>query len=290
MIKFPTAVQEIAQPSDRATFCADERASRAPTDILSARSLPEIELPLPEAPLEGRVVAVAADRRHHFSKATLDRIVLVEGHGVEGDAPCRRLRPAPIPRPSPAPASQSAAGSLDPIRALRVSLESRLRGRSRRARREHHHRWTRPRTDAARDADRARLTAIIELTGQRTPCGLIDRFRAGLKRHVLSSAETGPPFKSGVLGVVRSGGAVAAGDNRAGAPPVHLVSGLAGAVRARCTTRRPDSRIEALGRSGWHGRKQGNGGTLGAGEAIDGPGLPTPRRCITAFHARTVFF
>ncbi|MFB6451369.1 MOSC domain-containing protein [Bradyrhizobium tunisiense] len=55
-------------------------------------------------------------------------------------------------------------------------------------------------------------TAIIELTGLRTPCVLIDRFRAGLKRHVLSSAETGPPFKCGVLGVVRAGGAVAAGD------------------------------------------------------------------------------
>ncbi|WP_346347985.1 hypothetical protein [Bradyrhizobium sp. 139] len=36
--------------------------------------------------LEGTVVAVAADRGHHFSKPTLDRIVLVEGHGVEGDA------------------------------------------------------------------------------------------------------------------------------------------------------------------------------------------------------------
>ncbi|PDT64390.1 cell filamentation protein Fic [Bradyrhizobium ottawaense] len=32
------------------------------------------------------VVAVAADRGHHFSKPPQDRIVLVEGHGVEGDA------------------------------------------------------------------------------------------------------------------------------------------------------------------------------------------------------------
>lgn len=36
--------------------------------------------------LEGRVVAVAADRGHHFSKPTQDRIILVEGHGVEGDS------------------------------------------------------------------------------------------------------------------------------------------------------------------------------------------------------------
>jgi hypothetical protein len=48
--------------------------------------------------------------------------------------------------------------------------------------------------------------------GLRTPCVLIDRFQAGLKRQVLSSDETGPPFKCGVLGVVRSGGPVAAGD------------------------------------------------------------------------------
>lgn len=36
--------------------------------------------------LEGSVVAVAADRGHHFSKPTQERIILVEGHGVEGDA------------------------------------------------------------------------------------------------------------------------------------------------------------------------------------------------------------
>ena len=36
--------------------------------------------------LEGRVVAVAADPGHHFSKPTQDRITLVEDNGVEGDA------------------------------------------------------------------------------------------------------------------------------------------------------------------------------------------------------------
>jgi MOSC domain-containing protein YiiM len=51
--------------------------------------------------------------------------------------------------------------------------------------------------------------AIVELTGLRTPCVLINRFRA---RRVFSSEETGPPFKCGVLGVVRAGGPVAAGD------------------------------------------------------------------------------
>jgi MOSC domain-containing protein YiiM len=36
--------------------------------------------------LEGTVVAVAADRGHHFSKAPQRDVLLVEGHGVEGDA------------------------------------------------------------------------------------------------------------------------------------------------------------------------------------------------------------
>jgi hypothetical protein len=41
---------------------------------------------------------------------------------------------------------------------------------------------------------------------------LIDRFKTGLKRQVVSSAKTGPAFRCGVLGVVRAGGQVAAGD------------------------------------------------------------------------------
>jgi hypothetical protein len=36
--------------------------------------------------LEGTVVAVAADQGHHFSKPSRRDILLVEGHGVEGDA------------------------------------------------------------------------------------------------------------------------------------------------------------------------------------------------------------
>jgi hypothetical protein len=36
--------------------------------------------------LEGKVAAVAADPGHHFSKPVQARIVLVEGHGVLGDA------------------------------------------------------------------------------------------------------------------------------------------------------------------------------------------------------------
>jgi hypothetical protein len=35
---------------------------------------------------EGKVIAVAADPGHHFSKLLLPEIVMVGGHGIEGDA------------------------------------------------------------------------------------------------------------------------------------------------------------------------------------------------------------
>lgn len=162
--------------------------------------------------LEGTVVAVAADRGHHFSKPTRNCIALVEGHGVEGDAHAgafvrhrflARRRPR-LPNlrqvhliPSELFADLGKAGFALAAGDLGENV-----------------------TTAGLDLERMPLgtlielgpTAIVELTGLRTPCVLIDRFQAGLKRHVLSSAKRGPPFESGVLGVVRAGGTVAAGD------------------------------------------------------------------------------
>jgi hypothetical protein len=158
------------------------------------------------------VVEVAADRGHHFSKPIRDRIFLVEGHGVEGDAHAgpfvrhrylarRKPRMANLRQvhliPSELFASLLEAGFAVGAGDLGENI-----------------------TTAGLDLERLPLgtlvelgpAAIIELTGLRTPCVLIDRFRAGLKRRVFSSEEAGPPFKCGVLGVVRAGGPVAAGD------------------------------------------------------------------------------
>jgi MOSC domain len=162
--------------------------------------------------LQGTVVAVAADRGHRFSKPTRDRIVLLEGHGVEGDAHAgpfvrhrylarRRPRvpnlrqvhliPSELFRSLSEAGFEVAAGDLgENITTTGLDLERMPLG----------------------TLIEFGLMAMIELTGLRTPCVLIDRFQAGLKRQVLSSDETGPPFKCGVLGVVRSGGPVAAGD------------------------------------------------------------------------------
>jgi MOSC domain-containing protein YiiM len=54
-------------------------------------------------------------------------------------------------------------------------------------------------------------SAIVELTGLRTPCVLIDRFQKGLKRAVIVKHQH-PRFRCGVLGVVRATGKIAPGD------------------------------------------------------------------------------
>ncbi|MCS3761305.1 MOSC domain-containing protein [Bradyrhizobium centrosematis] len=171
---------------------------------------------MPEAhdlPLEGKVAAVAADPGHHFSKPVQDRIVLVEGHGVQGDAHAgplvrhrylarRRPRLPNLRQVHLIPAELFAFLGEAGFEVAAGDMGENI-------------------TTTGLDLERMPLgsfielgpSAIVELTGLRTPCVLIDRFRAGLKRQVLSSAETGPPFKSGVLGVVRAAGPVVAGDS-----------------------------------------------------------------------------
>jgi predicted ATPase len=62
-------------------------------------------------------------------------------------------------------------------------------------------------------------SAVVELTGLRTPCGLIDRFQRGLKRKMVRSQMGLPKFRCGVLGIVVVGGKIRQGDAiRADAP------------------------------------------------------------------------
>ncbi len=157
--------------------------------------------------LEGRVVAIAADRGHHFSKPTQDRIILVEGHGVEGDA-----HAGPFVRHRYLARRWPRLPNLRQVHLIPSELFPSLLEAG----------FGVGAGDLGENVTTAGLmplgtlielgpSAVVELTGLRTPCILVDRFRAGLKRQVLSSAETGPAFKSGVLGVVRAGGPVVAG-------------------------------------------------------------------------------
>ena len=56
-------------------------------------------------------------------------------------------------------------------------------------------------------------TAVVEVTGLRDPCSLLDRFRPGLKAAVLGRDPIGGlSRKCGIMGIVRAGGDVRPGD------------------------------------------------------------------------------
>ncbi|WLW52077.1 MOSC domain-containing protein [Streptomyces sp. YU58] len=55
--------------------------------------------------------------------------------------------------------------------------------------------------------------AVVEVTGLRNPCAQIDTFRQGLMKQVVGrDADGSVRFKSGIMGVVLSGGVVRPGD------------------------------------------------------------------------------
>jgi MOSC domain-containing protein YiiM len=162
--------------------------------------------------LQGRVVAVAADCRHRFSKAPQRYIRLLEGHGVEGDAHAGAfVRHRYLARRQPALPNLRQVHLLpsELFEALQLSGRDLYPG----ALGENI-------TTAGLELERLPLgtciqlgpTATVELTGLRTPCVLIDRFQSGLKRLLISSEKTVPPFRCGVMAVVTTEGRVAAGD------------------------------------------------------------------------------
>jgi hypothetical protein len=167
---------------------------------------------MPHLDQEGTVVAVAADRRHRFSKPVHQHIILVQNHGAEGDAHAGefvRHRYLARWRPRLPNNRQVHIIPSELFQALREAGHQVAPGQ-----------LGENITTADIDLERLPLgtcirlgaDAVVELTGLRTPCSLIDKFQSGLRRHLISSAETTPPFRCGVLGVVRAGGPVAAGD------------------------------------------------------------------------------
>ena len=168
--------------------------------------------------LKGTVVAVASNAKHEFSKPTKESIKVLEDHGVEGDAHAGQfMQHRYLAKQMPAMRNNRqvhllatelfadlsslgftvAPGELGEnvttvgLALTKFPLGTRLRIGS---------------------------SAVVELTGVRTPCALIDRFQKGLRRKMICESGT-PKFKCGVLGVVVAGGHVEPGDPaRAEAP------------------------------------------------------------------------
>jgi MOSC domain-containing protein YiiM len=166
----------------------------------------------PTASSAPKIVGLASDDKHRFCKSRCESLVLLEGIGVKGDAhagPFVRHRYLARRNPAMPNARQVHLIPVELIDMLRaedcvlgpgdlgenvltagLDLESLPLG-----------------TILKLGAD-----AAIELTGLRTPCVLIDRFRTGLKRKLIMPDADRPAYRCGVMGVVPSGGRISVGD------------------------------------------------------------------------------
>lgn len=161
----------------------------------------------------GRVISVALDDGHRFSKVVRSSVRLLAGLGVEGDAHCgvtvqHRSRVAADPtRPN-----------LRQVHLIQSELFDELAGRGfalapgdlgENILTHGLDLLALPRgTRLALGAD-----ALVELTGLRNPCSQIENFRQGLLAAVLDRAADGSLVrKAGVMAVVLAGGEVRPGD------------------------------------------------------------------------------
>lgn len=163
--------------------------------------------------MDGVVTAVSRSATHTFSKAGRDRIRLLAGLGVEGDAHMgktvkHRSRVAQDPtRPNLRQVHLIHAELHDELRAAGFAVSAGAMGEN----------ITTRGVDLLGLPTGARLhvgeTAVLEVTGLRNPCAQLDRFQPGLRAAVLGRDEHGGLVrKSGVMGIVLTGGEVRPGD------------------------------------------------------------------------------
>lgn len=159
------------------------------------------------------VVSVGRAAGHAFSKPTCDDIRLLAGIGVEGDAHAG----ATVKH-----RSRVAANPLEPnVRQVHLIQEELLReldlepgtlGEN----------VTTSGIDLLALSAGARLhlgdEAVVQLTGLRTPCVQINRYRKGLMKAVSLKVDEGAVLRGGAMAIVLSTGTVRPGD------PVRVVS------------------------------------------------------------------
>jgi MOSC domain-containing protein YiiM len=166
----------------------------------------------PTATLAARIAGLASDGKHRFSKSRRESLVLLKGIGVEGDAhagPFVRHRFLARRNPTMPNARQVHLIPVELLNMLRA--EDCILGPGDLGENV---------LTAGLDLESLPLGAMlklgseatIKLTGLRTPCVLIDRFRTGLKRQLIMPDAYRPPYRCGVMGVVPAGGRIAVGD------------------------------------------------------------------------------
>jgi MOSC domain-containing protein YiiM len=165
----------------------------------------------------GTIAAVSRDREHRFSKDVVDVVMLVAGHGVEGDAHAgatvkHRSRVAPDPTQPNLRQVHLIHGELhdelhDELHEQGFEVEPGQLGEN-------------ITTRGVNLLDLPRGTrlhlgddAVVEVTGLRNPCVQINAFRPGLLKAVTPvDADGTVRRKTGVMSIVVTGGRVRAGD------------------------------------------------------------------------------
>ena len=159
------------------------------------------------------VESVSRDSRHAFSKPTVPEIRLIKGFGVEGDAHAgattqhRYLVVKDPTRPNLTQVHFMPAELFDELRGVGVEVFPGELGEN----------ITTRGLDLFGLPLGARLRlgadAVVEITGMRNPCSLINGFQKGLMKTLIGTAEDGQVIrKAGIMGIVVTGGTVAPGD------------------------------------------------------------------------------
>ena len=157
-----------------------------------------------------QVLAVSCNDQHRFTKSSRPSILLIAGRGVEGDAHCgettqhlylKRKNPT---KPNLAQVHLFALEKLDELARLGFPLAPGEIGEN----------------ILTRDLDLHALPlgtrlmlgphAVIEVTGERTPCSQIDQHTPGLQQHMWGERdETGKHSRrAGIMAIVLIGGLV----------------------------------------------------------------------------------
>ncbi len=168
-------------------------------------------------PAPGVVTAVSRSTEHHFTKTNQLFIRLLEGLGVEGDAHFGknvqhlvRVREDPN-RPNLRQVHLIHSELHDELRALGFNVSPGEIGEN----------VTTSGIALLKLPKGTRLhlgeSAVVEVTGVRNPCRQIDGFQAGLMAALLGRDDDGNVIrKSGIMGIVLSGGEIRPGD------PIHV--------------------------------------------------------------------
>jgi MOSC domain-containing protein YiiM len=160
----------------------------------------------------GSIVAVSRAAAHSFGKSTQQQITLVEGLGVEGDAHAgATTQHLYLVKKDPERAN------LTQVHLIQSELFAELSDRFVINPGELGENVTTSGVDLLTLPLGTRLhlgdSAIVEVTGLRSPCSKINAYQGGLmKALVAKDPEGGVIRKSGIMGIVAAGGVVAPGD------------------------------------------------------------------------------